>query len=56
MKNIFFLILVILDLIIIFSLTYCFKIISQQQCMMFLTLSFVVVLVLKDLLKIDFFK
>lgn len=55
MKNIVFLILVILDLIIIFSLTYYFQIITQRQCMIFLMLSFIIVLLIKDLFKINFF-
>ena len=52
MKNIVFL---ILDLIVIFSLTYYFKIITQQQYMILLMLSFIIVLLIKDLFKINYF-
>ena len=56
MKNIIFLISVILYLIIMFSLTYYFKILTQEQCSLILTLSLIIILILRDLLKIDFFK
>ena len=38
-----------------FSLTYYFKIINQQQCMIILILSFIIVLLIKDLFKINYF-